>query len=109
MFKCEKCSYSTNVEADLIKHQNRKKPCDTNSPQKTVYVCEICDKEFAIKSNLIRHKKNCRVIDNKPPEIIESDSECECEEVPQEEALKLKVSRFDPDKWLKMRNSKKLK
>ena len=52
LYKCERCGYETSHKSNFIKHENRKKPCET--PDLT---CTLCNKSYVNRGNLTRHMK----------------------------------------------------
>lgn len=54
MYKCVKCNKEFNYESELIRHKNRKIPCDK---QKDEYKCDLCKVKFTWPAEQRRHEK----------------------------------------------------
>lgn len=73
---CERCHYTTNLKANLIKHLNKKSICPSNYSQRTSkellnellqpkeHKCPYCNKTFSHVNSLYRHKQEKHNIDN---------------------------------------------
>lgn len=81
LYKCERCGYETSHKSNFIKHENRKKPCET--PDLT---CTLCNKSYANRGNLSRHMKKFH-----PDHCI---SETSCKE---EDALLSKINSLEKE------------
>lgn len=61
-YKCERCSYTTNIKTNFENHINRKIPCNPNKPNKNINTdnnlqCKICNEVFSRSDSLKRHIK----------------------------------------------------
>ena len=54
MYKCLKCNKEFNYESELIRHKNRKIPCNK---QKDEYKCDLCKVKFTWPAEQRRHEK----------------------------------------------------
>ncbi len=74
IYKCEKCNYETTNKNHFTDHQNRKKPCDSVNPHKSIKNnksdhCEICDMPFSRSDSLERHCKKFH------PELVQKNKQ----------------------------------
>jgi hypothetical protein len=60
-YKCQKCNKEFKYESELIRHKNKKIPCD--SPKKE-YNCNICNVSFVRPAEQKRHEKTKKHITN---------------------------------------------
>jgi septal ring factor EnvC (AmiA/AmiB activator) len=61
MFKCNKCNKEFKFQSDLIKHQNRKTPCNK---EKIDLKCNLCNVNFKWPAEKVRHEKTKKHLDN---------------------------------------------
>ena len=58
IFICDKCGKEFNRKSYLIKHQNRKIPCNNNTDK---YKCNYCNKELSKTTKINKHLKTCKI------------------------------------------------
>jgi len=61
MYKCNKCNKEFKFQSDLIKHQNRKTPCNK---EKIDLKCNLCNVNFKWPAEKVRHEKTKKHITN---------------------------------------------
>lgn len=61
MHKCNKCNKIFKYDSELIRHNNRKIPCDSIKKE---YKCEICNVNFICPAEQARHEKTKKHINN---------------------------------------------
>ena len=57
IFICDKCGKEFNRKSYLIKHQNRKIPCNNTDK----YKCNYCNKELSKTTKINKHLKTCKI------------------------------------------------
>ena len=60
VYNCQRCGYETNDRANVLKHFNRKIPCDPIlGDNDKDFKCKFCEKPFKVMNSVYRHSKKC--------------------------------------------------